>query len=260
MQDSQSQIIIIIIAITVVLLFIGILFLVMIWSYNNKKMQMAREKQQIQDAFEKQLLQSRLEIQEETFNNISQEIHDNVGQLLSFAKVQLNIMEQQAAKGPEDIKAVKETIGTAFSALRNIARSLSSDRIQSFSLTDNIREEIRRMERAGISIGFTVEDAEQPVNPQSKLLLFRMIQEALQNILKHSCATSVDIRFSYLPERLHIVVRDNGAGFDVDQEISKKEGLGLQNILNRARLIGGTASITSRPAEGTSIHITAPYA
>ncbi|GAA0556816.1 sensor histidine kinase [Chitinophaga japonensis] len=260
MQDTQIQIVVIIIAITVVLLFIGILFLVMIWSYNNKKLQMAREKQQIQDAFEKQLLQSKLEIQEEIFNDISQEIHDNVGQLLSFAKVQLNIIEQQSARGREDLKAVKETIGSAFTALRSLAKSLSSDRVQAFALTDNIREEVRRMQRAGVDIVFNIGSGERPVNQQSKLLLFRMIQEALQNILKHARATQVVIDLQYQPETLQVTVHDNGAGFNVDQEIEKKDGLGLQNILNRARLIGGTATISSSPEEGTSIHIIVPYA
>lgn len=260
MQDPQSQIIIIIIAITIVLLFIGILFLVMIWSYNNKKLQMAREKQQIQDAFEKQLLQSRLEIQEETLNAVSQEIHDNVGQLLSYAKVQLNIMEQQTAAGHEDLHAVKDTIGTAFTALRNIAKSLSSDRAQSFSLTDSIREEVRRMERTGITIAFTVARDEHPLNPQTKVLLFRIIQEALQNILKHAAATTVQIDMQYLPGQLLINVQDNGKGFDAEKELTNKEGLGLQNILNRARLIGGSATISSSPGEGTSIKIIVPYA
>lgn len=260
MRDSQVQIVVIIIAITMVLLFIGILFLVMIWSYNNKKQRMAREKQQILDAFEKQLLQSKLEIQEEIFNAISQEIHDNVGQLLSFAKVQLNIIEQQQTNGGENLKAVKDTIGSAFTALRNIAKSLSSDRVQSFELTDSIREEVGRMQRTGIDIVFNIGPGEQPLNQQSKLLLFRMVQEALQNILKHARATKVVIDLQYQQDTLQISVHDNGNGFNVDQEIEKKDGLGLQNILNRARLIGGTATITSSPEEGTSIHIIAPYA
>ncbi|WP_298739142.1 histidine kinase [uncultured Chitinophaga sp.] len=204
MQDPQSQIVVIIIAITIVLLFIGILFLVMIWSYNNKKLQMAREKQQIQDAFEKQLLQSRLEIQEATLNAVSQEIHDNVGQLLSYAKVQLNIMEQQATWGQEELHAIKDTIGTAFTALRNIARSL--------------------------------------------------------NILKHAAATRVQIDMLYLPEQLQINIHDNGKGFNVATALTNKEGLGLQNILNRARLMGGAATIISQPEEGTSIKINVPYA
>jgi signal transduction histidine kinase len=260
MQDPQRQIIVIIIAITIVLLFIGILFLVLIWSYNNKKLQMAREKQQIQDAFEKQLLQSRLEIQEETLNAVSQEIHDNVGQLLSYAKVQLNIMEQRTAAGHEELHAVKDTIGTAFTALRNIAKSLSSDRAQSFSLTDSINEEVRRMERTGITIAFTPSQDEQALDQQTKMLLFRIIQEALQNILKHAAATRVQIEMQYLPAHLLIHVHDNGKGFDVEKELAQKEGLGLQNILNRARLIGGSAVISSSSGEGTSIKINVPYA
>lgn len=258
MHDPQRQIVVIIIAITIVLLFIGVLFLVMIWAYNNKKVQMAREKQQIQDAFEKQLLQSRLEIQEETFNAISQEIHDNVGQLLSCAKVQLNVIGQQHPH--EVLKEVKDNISEAFTALRNIARSLSSERLQMFSLADNVREEMRRMERAGVDMLLSIEGAERPFNNQSQMLLFRMVQESLQNILKHAQASTVTIRFQYLPEAFNIIIHDNGTGFDVTTAFEQKNGLGLRNILHRARLIGGTAQITSNPAAGTSIHITTPYA
>lgn len=260
MPDDQSQIILIIVVITVVLLFIGILFLILIWSYNNKKRQMIRERQQIRDAFEKQLLQSKLEIQEETFNAISQEIHDNVGQLLSFAKIQLNIIEQRQPEGTEDLRAVKDTIGNAFTSLRNIARSLSSGRIQSISLTDNLREEAKRLERMGMEIELMVQYNEQQLPPQVKVLVFRMVQESLQNILKHANATRVCITLHYRAEELHIIVEDNGAGFDTGEALEKKEGLGLQNILNRAALIGGTASINSTPATGTSIHIIIPYA
>ncbi len=260
MQHSQSQIVAIIIAVTVVLLFVGILFLIMVWAYNNKKVQAAREKEQIQEAFDKQLLQSRLEIQEATFNAISQEIHDNVGQLLSYAKVRLNIIEQQSPQHVEAIRAVKDTISTAFSALRNIAKSLSSDRVQALTLADNLREEVRRLERTGLGISFTIDHPEQPIIPQNSLFLFRMVQEALHNILKHAGATHVQIVLSFLPGGLQVWVHDNGKGFDAGAELARKDGLGLQNILNRARLTGGSATISSSPAEGTSIHINVPYA
>ncbi|WP_343307943.1 ATP-binding protein [Chitinophaga niabensis] len=260
MQDTKGQVIITIIAAIAVLLFIGILFLVMIWAYNNKKRQMERDKRQIQDDFEKQLLQSKLEMQEETFNTISQEIHDNVGQMLSLAKIRLNILEQQVLTGVEGLEEVKEIIGSAMTDLRNIAKSLSSERIHLLSLPDCIREEIRRLHNSGLLITFHLEGEEQVMEKQVKLILFRIIQEALQNILKHASASNVKILFSYLPGLMQISVTDDGVGFDVNSPHLQLNGLGLQNIRNRTTLIGGVSSIHSVINGGTTITINIPYA
>lgn len=248
----------IIVAVALVMLFIGTLFVLLILAYNSKKRQMAREKSEIQDAFDKQLLQSQLEIQESTFKAISEEIHDNVGQLLSFAKVQLNIMEQQDDHLRTELKPVKETIGAAFSALRGIAHSLHTERLQGFSLEENVRDEMRRMERTGIVFDLQMEGAVLPVSPQVQIVLFRIVQESLQNILKHAQATTVQLRMQYLPHALKIEVRDNGVGFS--GTATRQEGIGLYNIRNRARLIGGAATISSQLSEGTTIQIITPYA
>src|SRR6478735_5983233 len=111
MQDGKDQVIFTIIAVIIVLLFLGVLFLVMLFYYNNKKGQMSKEKQLMRATFDKQLLESKLEIQEQTFGMISQEIHDNVGQILSLAKVQLGIMEQK--QSVETVGNVKESISLA---------------------------------------------------------------------------------------------------------------------------------------------------
>src|SRR5664279_6194701 len=97
MQNAKDQLLFTIIAVIVIMLFLGVLFLVMLFYYNNKKGQMSKEKQLMRATFDKQLLESKLEIQEQTFDMISQEIHDNVGQVLSLAKVQLGILEQKQA-------------------------------------------------------------------------------------------------------------------------------------------------------------------
>lgn len=258
MQQDKEQIIIIIICVIAVLLFIGMLFLILIWAYNQKRQQMERDKQKIRDDFDKQLLQSRLEIQEETFNLISQEIHDNVGQMLSLAKVQLSIIEQKTATGM--LEEVKETISMALTDLRNIAKSLSNERIQHLSLPDCIRDEITRLQKSGLHFTFSVEGAERLTGKQEKLILFRIIQEALQNILKHAGATSVVICFRYSTGHLEISVKDDGVGFNVPEELQKLNGLGLQNIVNRAVLTGGKATILSASGEGTEIIIHHPYA
>ena len=124
MQDAKDQVVFTIIAVIIILLFLGVLFLVMLFYYNNKKGQMSKEKQLMRATFEKQLLESKLEIQEQTFDMISQEIHDNVGQILSLAKVQLGILEQRQDVDGELLGNVKESISQAMTELRDIADEL----------------------------------------------------------------------------------------------------------------------------------------
>lgn len=210
--------------------------------------------------FNEELLKSRLEIQEETFNNISQEIHDNVGQMLSLAKVQLNIMDQSKKWDEDKLTELKETINHAMTDLRDIAKSLSTERIKSFDLSESLKYQINRINRGGlVTASFAINGVEQKIEDRSKLILFRMIQEVLQNIIKHSKATKAAIEFNYASQ-LDILISDNGTGFDVNKATQQNEGMGLQNIVQRAGLIGGTTSVSSTIGEGTIIKINIPYA
>ncbi len=260
MQDGKDQVIFTIIAVIFVLLFLGVLFLVMLFYYNNKKGQMSKEKQLMRATFDKQLLESKLEIQEQTFGMISQEIHDNVGQILSLAKVQLGIMEQKQSVDGELLGNVKESISLAMTELRDIAKSLSSERLQQLSLQDSIGQEIRRINRSGIiKVSSDIQGIEKNIPDQHKLIAFRIVQEGLQNIIKHAGASDVKVTIRYLEDRVFITIFDNGVGFDPEIELKKKDGLGLQNILRRATLVGGKADIMSKPGEGTTLQIQMAY-
>jgi hypothetical protein len=232
----------------------------MLFYYNNKKGQMSKEKQLMRATFDKQLLESKLEIQEQTFGMISQEIHDNVGQILSLAKVQLGIMEQKQSVDGILMGNVKESISLAMTELRDIAKSLSSERLQQMSLLDSISQEIRRINRIGfVKIGLDVHGMEKKVPDQHKLIAFRIVQEGLQNIIKHAGATDVQVTIRYTEEIVHITISDNGIGFDTEKELNKRDGLGLQNILSRAKLVGGRAEIKSSPGAGTTLEIKMNY-
>lgn len=201
MQDTKDQVIFTIVAVILILLFLGVLFLVMLFYYNNKKGQMSKEQQLMRATFEKQLLESKLEIQEQTFNMISQEIHDNVGQILSLAKVQLGTLEQRQNIEGDLISNAKESISQAMTELRDIAKSLSSERLQLLSLPESIAQEIRRINRSGfVKISSLVEGAEKNVPDQQKLIAFRMVQEGFQNIIKHANASEVKVSICYLED------------------------------------------------------------
>jgi len=228
--------------------------------FQKKKFQYVREKNELEKQFAEQLLQSRLEMQEQTFDSISQEIHDNVGQLLSLAKLQLSIVEQKELNDKGLIADIKGNIGNALTDLRDIAKSLSTSRIQQLTLLQAVEQELQRIGRSGTIIcNVEVTGNEQPVAEQKKIIIFRIVQESLQNILKHAAAKKISVGFEFLNEQLCISITDDGVGFSTDQSAKTETGLGLQNIIKRAVLINGAATINSALNQGTTIILTIPY-
>ncbi len=260
MPHQNDQIITTIVAVIIILLFLGILFLIMLLYYQNKKKKFVQEKQLLQANFNQQLLQSQLEIQEQTFNNISQEIHDNVGQILSLAKVQINIMTEGNEMNPEMLNDVKNNIGKAMSDLRDIAKSLSNERIKNLTIHSAVFNEAERISKSGIiGVKVNVDGEQKEMNQQKKLVLFRIVQESMQNIIKHANATEIAISFHYAPDMLRTVIKDNGKGFELQDALKNSTGLGLSNIKSRALIAGGRSVIETSPNAGTIITINMPY-
>jgi len=249
------------VSLTILFFVLGVTISVFISLYYRKRNIFLREKALLKIQFEKSILQSELEIKEHTLNHVSQEIHDNVGQSLSVTKMQLNILGESETLQKPALRAAKDSLGKAMKDLRDIAKGLSSHRAARFSLVDNAREELERIRNVHLTdIICTVTGVEQSVREEKKLVVFRMIQECLQNIIKHANATKISLVFVYNATSLNIIIRDNGVGFDVQTTVEKQQGLGLQNIIQRAAIIGGHASISSTVSEGTIVNITIPYA
>lgn len=247
-MHKETEILIVIVTGTIILLLLAIL--VIIFTVRHKQNVLMHKSE---------ILKAQLEIQEQTFNTISQEIHDNVGQVLSLAKVQLNIIDQGTTLNKELLADAKDSVSKALVDLRDIAKSLNSERIRGSSLCEITKHEVQRLNRAGLIIAsLETEGEEQNIGEQKKLVIFRIIQEAIQNALKHSKAKNLDILFCYEAEQLKITIKDNGTGF-ANELLSKNDGLGLQNIVNRAALINGNAEIISTINKGTLITITLLY-
>lgn len=228
--------------------------------YQRRKARHRRHIVDLNKRFAEELLKSQLEMQEETFNRISQEIHDNVGQIMSLAKVQINIMTESNDMNKDLLNDVKLNIGKAMTDLRDIARSLSSDRIRTIGVHTAALTEAERLNKSGIiHIDVEVEGQERKMQEDKKLILFRIIQESIQNIIKHAKATQTSIRFAYNATEVEAVISDNGQGFDLAEAAGRSTGLGLSNIRTRAMLAGGQSRIESSPDSGTTITINMPY-
>ena len=205
--------------------------------------------------------QQQLNIQERTFNTISSELHDNIAQLLSLAKVQLNIIKERQHHSPEMLDQVNDHINRAMTDLRDIAHGLSGERIRTRPLSASIKEEIQRINKTDLlRATLHSQGTEPPIAGEKKLTLFRIMQECIHNCIKHAGASELQLKLAFMDEGIEGCVSDNGTGFDVQQMMNRSNGIGLLTMHQRARLAGGAIRIDSQPQTGTRININIPYA
>ena len=217
-----------------------------------------QEKIDMENTFQDQLLQSRIEVQEQTTSTLSKELHDNVGQLLTTTKMLMGLSERELTHIPDTIKTAQETLGKAINELRTLSKSLDKEWLSQFNFLENLQQEAAR-----INTGHTVQvqvtkpfDNKLPLNADEQIILFRIVQEALQNAIKHAGASQINIDIETSGTLLQVLIKDNGNGFS-ETEI-KNNGMGLANMKHRAKILGGTFNIESQKEKGTCIKIELP--
>ncbi len=239
----------------------GIVMLVLI--YQKKQLQYLGEKEQLKVKFEREILESKLEIQEQTFKNISQEIHDNIAQILTLAKITISTMDfkdEQAQQ--EKIQTSSDLIGKAITDLRDLSRSLNADSILSMGLIRSIEYELDIIKKTGrYNAKLIQEGTSFRLSQKHELILFRIFQETLNNIFKHSKATEINMSIIYNSANFIMNISDNGIGFNTSGLNFNPllPSSGIPNITNRAGLIGADLKINSEEGKGTSVIITLPY-
>lgn len=208
----------------------------------------------LKSQYEHALLLSQLEIQEQTFRNISQEIHDNIGQVLSLARLNLNTVTE--ANLQEKLEVTDELVGKAITDLRDLSKSLNGEKITDLGLWEAISHELNTIEKSvQIKTAVSGENIDLILDEEHIIIIFRMIQEVLNNILKHARATSIEVNFRSTQEAVAICIKDNGVGFDPQKLAETETGIGLKNLKQRARLINGKVDIDTAHGKGTEVNI-----
>ncbi len=251
MQKEKVDIIIAVIAISlfILLLVISVLFLFRIYLKRKNKLLLEKERMNIE--FEQTLLKSKLEIQEHTLNEISREIHDNIGQVLSLVRINLNTID--APSETEKINLMDEWMGKAITDLRNLSHSLDSDHIRNHGWVSPVIKILNGLQQSGKYKTFTDVGENLPVLGNEKpIILFRMIQEILNNVIRHAGADTIHLEAKKENDKIVIRIRDNGKGFDVGRNPG---GVGLQNLKNRSKMINADLSIKSERDKGTTVII-----
>jgi len=213
--------------------------------------------QALQEAFARQLLAS----QEGERKRIAAELHDGLGQNLLVIKNWATLARralEPASKARAPIEEVTAAAARSIEEVREIAHNLRPYHLDEIGLTDAVAAMVERVAEAS-SISFTLEqdDLSGLLSPEVEVNLYRIIQECLNNIVKHAQAAAVELSIRRNAQSLVVVIKDNGRGFDLTQVLGRKDrGFGLAGLAERVRLLGGKETIQSEPGKGTTITIT----
>jgi len=252
----------IVIVATAIFLIAPAFILAYIFIYNRRKKANIEEKEKMKLTFDTEIIKTHLEVQEQTMQTIGADLHDNIGQLLSLTSLTLNSIElDNHTKAQQKIEAAIDLTVRSIKEMRQLGKLLQGDQLVVMGLSEAIRHQITWVEKSGKYQVSYVEDGEIPAanNPDKDLIIFRILQEILNNIIKHAAATQINIKLEYLNKQLQLEIVDNGIGFNAENLPFAKRGMGLQNIHKRAAIIGGEAAIKSTEGEGARATIFIPY-
>ena len=236
--------IILLVSISMVLLFI---------IFNNRKNKLIQQQTEEKKKFETELAETQIEIREETLRNISWELHDNIGQLLTLAKIQL----QNSQNDSEKINESVSILGDALRELRALSKSINPESLKNMSLLEAINNEIERFDRMNfIKSEFEITGTPFEIPQKEEIIIFRILQESFANTIRHSRATELNVNIIYKNDELKIHTKDNGIGFDQTNDF---KGIGLRNMKTRAELIGAKLILNSNKEKGTELIIQKSY-
>ena len=245
MERQETAILIASIILVVIIILMIFLFLI----FQRRKNGLLLQQKDAEKKFERAIAETQIEIREETLRNISWELHDNIGQLLTLAKIQVDIAKEDIDQLPE----VTETITKSLVELRALSKLINPDAIKSLNLTEAIGLEIERFNRLQFIEATLSNNTEiRILDDKAEIIIFRILQEFFSNTIKHSKASKLDVNVRYDIDKLVIQAKDDGVGFDTTSIRSKKNrGIGLCNIKNRAQLINAEVTLNSEKGKGT---------
>ena len=247
-----------IIYVVVILLFIAVFAIIFFIAFQKRKNKLLMERIEAKQKYEKELATSQLEIQEQTFKNIAWELHDNVGQLLSVVNLQLNMLKNSIPEGfHEQVSETKGVVSEAVQEIRSLSKILNHDVVLKNGLVTSLNIEIERFNRLQfLDASFNIKGEIVGLDNENEILIFRILQEFLSNVIKHAKASKLSVTLDYKEDSLIINAFDDGVGFNISE---KTKSSGMQTMKARADLLEADFSLTSEIGKGTKLYLKYPY-
>lgn len=251
MSEQENQFLLILFGGIFFAVLMSLFVVAMVVLHRQRQVQNRQKIDQIKSEHEKTLLNVEKEIQQETLAQVGRELHDNIGQLLSLAKLSLNSIK------PEKQAEGKKYINDIIREVRSLSKSLNLDWVESISLDEFIGKQLEKIQSTGFCETALESDGSfLELSKDQKLVLIRVIQECLNNAIKHAQPDRIDIRISRQGHLRMIEISDDGRGFDT---IQKSTGSGIYNLAKRMEMIGGKFNVTSVVEKGTQIKLELPF-
>ncbi len=252
----EEDILLIIYFILVIFFLAGFTVLFFI-TYQRRKNKILKEKFEAEQKFKEELSNTKMEIQEATLKNVSWELHDNIGQLLAIASMQLNLLNKKIPEeNKESFTEARQMVSDSLTEIRALSRSLNNEVIDYKGLVSSVKNEIVRFNRLEVlEAQLKVEGEEYPIPYEDTIILFRILQEFFSNVIKYAGASQLKVSFKFLPEFIEISALEDGRGFDTEDQDS---GAGLLNMRSRAKMINTNFKLESSIGKGTSLYLHYP--
>jgi signal transduction histidine kinase len=247
MSEKEVLVISYFAVLTLILVFLGFTVIVIIL-YEKKRAASTALLQSLSERYEKEVLRVQLEVQDQTLEHISREVHDSIGSSVSIAKAYL-----KANLSPEEkLSNLSDILDKTLEDIRGLSKGLSLETIRKLGLNAAIADHIVRVRKiVHYQVDYTVTGAYDLLDEQVEIIAFRILQESINNTIRHAQANRIGITMTCAPDNLILDIRDDGKGFDPR---SPSHQGGLAHMRTRASLIGATLTIDSNP-NGTTIRL-----
>jgi len=252
---ERKEIQLLVISLGIVFFTLIVILLVIFFYFLKKKNKFLVEKMEADLYFQSELVKTRIEIKDQTLCEISKELHDNIGQIISVAIMQLNICISSKDVQMNELKDLKTLLAKSLDELRILSRIINKDNLLQNNFLEAIQQDLERIKKLKkIKFNFNQIGAVPTINKEHELIIYRIFQEALHNSLKHSRSDLFDVHIETTDSLFTLKLKDFGIGYDLEKSNS---GIGLNNMKLRAKLIGAELILNS-DSTGTSVTIEYP--
>ena len=258
MSSELSEITFVLIAGTLLFVFLIFILIAFFVIYQKRKTRIEEERRQEREFYEKEIWNAQTEIREETMRFISRELHDNISQILTITHYNLNRLEIDSPVLEETRSSLQDTI----MQIRLLSKALNTDNLMEAGLIQSMNFEVDRLRQIKRwNIDFFIEVTDIPLSGNTQLLLFRIFQELMTNIIKHSQAENIFIELEEGDNSYKLTIANDGNPYDFHEkarEYGFHKGSGLKNVLKRVEMLKGQIDVRPNGSKGMTTLITIP--
>jgi signal transduction histidine kinase len=258
MPKVLPEVALILIGCTIIILLLAGLIVLSLFINQKRKFRFRQQTLEMKNNFDQELLRSQLEIQTQAFESISRELHDNVGTLISIAMVHIgSVNEHLSQKEKEKIFEADGLLNEAMKILRDISRSIHPENISLLGWQQSFILELDRIRKTNVfSIAYASEGEPINIELSKQVIIFRILQESLNNIVKHSDGNHIAVQIRFEASQVTIRMEDDGKGIGEISKLREKQGSGVRNMQARAAMLPAVFGIENGEKQGTVITLT----